>query len=102
MKQYLMHINGEWLGENLNKMDVINPATNKSVGTVPGGGEDETNQAVEAAHQAFDSWSKETAYKRSAYLKRLNDLMLENMEELAQTMTLEMGKPINESIGEVK
>src|SRR5699024_344654 len=102
MKQYLMHINGEWAGKNLDTMDVINPATNKSIGTVPAGGEDETNQAIEAAHQAFGPWSKETAYVRSGHLKRLNELMLDHMEELAQIMTLEMGKPINESRGEVK
>lgn len=102
MKQYLMHINGKWVGENLDTMEVANPATNKGIGTVPVGAEDETNQAIEAAHKAFATWSQETAYERSRLLKRLNDLMLENTEELAQIMTLEMGKPINESRGEVK
>lgn len=102
MKQYLMHINGEWVGDNLETMDITNPATNKNVGTVPVGGEDETNQAIDAAHEAFESWSKETAYTRSELLKRLNKLMLDNTEELAKIMTLEMGKPINESRGEVK
>ncbi|HLR04008.1 MAG TPA: NAD-dependent succinate-semialdehyde dehydrogenase [Virgibacillus sp.] len=102
MKQYLMNINGEWVGQDLNTMDVINPATNENIGTVPVGGEKETNQAIDAAHKAFASWSKETAYVRSGMLKRLNELMLENTEELAQIMTLEMGKPINESRGEVK
>src|SRR5699024_8512998 len=47
-------------------------------------------------------WSGLTAYERTAYLKRFNDLILENQEELAQIMTLEMGKPINESRGEAK
>lgn len=102
MKQYLMNINGEWVGQDLNTMDVINPATNENIGTVPVGGEEETNQAIDAAHQAFASWSKETAYVRSDMLKRLNELMLENTEELAKIMTLEMGKPISESRGEVK
>lgn len=101
MKQYKMHINGEWLGENLDTMDVINPATTKRIGTVPYGGEQETNQAIDAAHEAFKTWSAETAYTRSNRLKQLNDLMLENKEELAQIMTEEMGKPIEESRGEV-
>lgn len=101
MKQYKMHINGDWIDETLDTMDVINPATNTRIGTVPYGGEEETNQAIDAAHAAFGTWSKETAYTRSNLLKRLNDLMLENKEELAQIMTQEMGKPIQESRGEV-
>ena len=102
MKNYLMHINGNWTGEGLDTLEVINPANNETVGAVPVGGEAEANQAIEAAHDAFGPWSGLTAYERTAYLKRFNDLILENQEELAQIMTLEMGKPINESRGEVK
>lgn len=102
MKNYLMHINGNWTGGNLDTLEVINPANNKTIGTVPVGGEGEANLAIEAAHDAFGPWSGLTAYERIAYLKRFNDLILENQEELAHIMTLEMGKPINESRGEVK
>ena len=101
MENYAMHINGNWVGEELDTLSVINPANNETVGTVPVGGEAEANKAIEAAHHAFGAWSKLTAYERSAYLERLHDLMLENQEELAQIMTLEMGKPIHESRGEV-
>lgn len=101
MREYLLHINGEWVGENLEKMEVVNPANGEVVGTVPRGGEAETEAAIEAAYSAFQSWSKLTAYERSAYLKKLYELMLENQEELAEIMTLEMGKPIKESRGEV-
>src|SRR5690625_3102891 len=96
MKNYLMHINGSWTGEGLDTLEVINPANNETVGAVPVGGEAEAQQAIEAAHDAFGPWSGLTAYERTAYLKRFNDLILENQEELAQIMTLEMGKPINE------
>lgn len=101
MKKYLMHLNGNWVGEELETLNVVNPANNETIGTVPIGGEAEADLAIESAHQAFASWSSLTAYERAAYLQRLHDLMLENREELAQTMTLEMGKPINESRGEV-
>src|SRR5690606_8980706 len=101
MREYLLHINGEWVGENLEKMEVVNPANGEVVGTVPRGGDTETEAAIEAAYSAFQSWSKLTAYERSAYLKKLYELMLENQEELAEIMTLEMGKPIKESRGEV-
>ncbi len=97
---YLMHINGEDVGAELPKIDVINPANGEKVGSVPNGGKAEAKRAIEAAHTAFSSWSRLTAYERSNYLKKLNDLILENQEELAKTMTLEMGKPISQSIGE--
>ncbi|MEC5423055.1 NAD-dependent succinate-semialdehyde dehydrogenase [Virgibacillus sp. C22-A2] len=98
---YLMNINGEWVGEDLDTLKVTNPANGEHVGTVPNGGEEEAQQAIEAAHEAFGSWSELTAYDRAGYLKKLHQLMLENQEELARIMTLEMGKPIHESRGEV-
>ncbi|HLS07865.1 NAD-dependent succinate-semialdehyde dehydrogenase [Lentibacillus sp.] len=99
---YLMNINGEWVGNELDVLDVVNPANGEVVGTVPYGGEKEAEQAVDAAYEAFQSWSCLTAHDRAGYLKKLNQLMLENVEELAQLMTIEMGKPIHESRGEVK
>lgn len=98
---YLMTINGESVGENLEKIDIINPGTNEVVGTVPKGGEAEADLAIKAAHDAFEGWADLTAYDRAAYLKKLNDLLIENKEELGRMMTLEMGKPITQSIGEV-
>ncbi|NYF24829.1 NAD-dependent succinate-semialdehyde dehydrogenase [Sporosarcina sp. JAI121] len=100
MRDYLMYINGEWVGKDLEKLEVKNPANGKVVGSVPIGGEIETNQAIDSAHEAFQTWSQTTAYERAKYLKKLNDLILENQEELAQIMTIEMGKPIKESRGE--
>ncbi|MFD1362094.1 NAD-dependent succinate-semialdehyde dehydrogenase [Lentibacillus salinarum] len=99
---YLMNINGEWVGQERETLDVVNPANGETVGTVPYGGEKEAEQAVDAAYDAFQSWSALTAHDRVGYLKKLNQLMLDHQEELAQLMTAEMGKPINESRGEVK
>ncbi len=64
-------------------------------------GEKEANEAIDAAYDAFQSWSQTTAYERAIYLKKLYELMIEHRDDLAQIMTMEMGKPINESIGEV-
>ncbi|HLR52899.1 MAG TPA: NAD-dependent succinate-semialdehyde dehydrogenase [Candidatus Avamphibacillus sp.] len=102
MKHYLMYINGEWIGEKFAKATVINPANEEEVGTVPVGGKKETTEAIDAAHKAFQTWSKTTAYERADYLHKFYQLMLDNKEDLAQTMTVEMGKPINESRGEVE
>jgi len=100
MRDYLMYINGEWIGKDLEKLEVKNPANGQVVGSVPIGGENETNQAIDSAYEAFKTWSQTTAYERAKYLKKLNDLILENQEDLAQLMTIEMGKPIKESRGE--
>lgn len=103
MLDYLMTINGKKVGADLNKMEVINPANGEVVGTVPYGGKQEALLAIEAADTAFQEWSKRTAYERAAYLKRLHQLMLqeENRIELAKIMTLEMGKPYTQALGEV-
>src|SRR5699024_668355 len=102
MKHYLMYINGEWIGEKFAKATVINPANEEEVGTVPVGGKKETTEAIDAAHKAFQTWSKTTAYERADYLNKYYQIMIDNKEDLAQTMTVEMSKPINESRGEVE
>lgn len=101
LKNYLMYINGEWIGGGFDQLEVTNPANGSVVGTVPNGGEKEANEAIEAAHEAFQTWSQLTVYERGGYLKKLHQRILEHEEELAQIMTAEMGKPIKESRGEV-
>lgn len=97
----LVYINGNWIGEDLDKIEVKNPASGELVGTVPNVGRKETRDAIDAAYKAFPEWSKLTAYERSAYLEKLYDLMIESSDELAKMMTLEMGKPLAEAKGEV-
>lgn len=101
IKVYENYINGEWVGKESATREVINPVTNEIIGYVPNGGTEETRAAIEAAHEAFLTWSQTTAYERGKLLRKLQDLILENKEELAKIMTLEMGKPIRESRGEV-
>jgi succinate-semialdehyde dehydrogenase / glutarate-semialdehyde dehydrogenase len=98
----LNYIDGKWVGEKLDKIKVTNPATGELVGTVPNAGEKETKQAIVAAHQAFTDWSKRTAENRAELLRRYFTLILENEESLARLMTEENGKPLKESIGEVR
>src|SRR5690625_2213938 len=102
MKKHGMYVNGQWVGRALEELVVHNPANGEQVGSVPFGGETETTEAIDAAHEAFQTWSQTTPYERAGYLKKLNELILDHVEELAQLMTIEMGKPIKESRGEVK
>ena len=95
-------INGEWVdADSKETLAVTNPANGSIIGTVPKLGAAETERAVDAAASAFQSWRLLTAKQRSSCLKKLADLMLENTEDLAKLMTIEQGKPLAESRGEV-
>ncbi|MDR9797307.1 NAD-dependent succinate-semialdehyde dehydrogenase [Aeribacillus pallidus] len=97
-----MYVNGEWIEAKDGKtISVMNPSTGKTIANVPNGGRFETRQAIEAAEHAFKSWSKLTANDRAQYLLKLRDLMHEYKDELAEIVSLEMGKPITEAKGEV-
>lgn len=98
----LLYIDGDWTGKQLDKIAVKNPATGERVGTVPNAGRKETRAAIEAAYKAFPKWSRLTAYERSLYLEKLYGFMMETKNELANLITLEMGKPLLEAKAEVE
>ena len=96
------YIDGAWCGADSGAtVEVNNPATGEILGTVPKMGADETRRAIEAAEKAWPAWRAKLAKERAAILRRWHDLMLENAEDLAVLMTLEQGKPLAESKGEV-
>ena len=80
---------------------VRNPATGEQIGTVPVCGAAETRRAIEAAEAARHAWAARPAKERSAVLRRLNDLLLANQDDLALIMTSEQGKPLAEAKGEI-
>ncbi|WP_169569051.1 NADP-dependent succinate-semialdehyde dehydrogenase [Sneathiella limimaris] len=95
-------INGVWSDADSGKtIDVTNPATGEVIGTVPEMGADETRRAIEAARDAMPEWAAKTAKERATILRKWNDLLLENADDLARLMTMEMGKPLAEAKGEV-
>ncbi|MBL4906301.1 MAG: NADP-dependent succinate-semialdehyde dehydrogenase [Sneathiella sp.] len=95
-------INGQWCdADNGKTIDVINPATGEKIGTVPEMGEAETRRAIAAAKAAMPEWAGKTAKERANILRKWHDLMLDNTDDLARLMTIEMGKPIAEAKGEV-
>ena len=98
-----MYINGEWSESTSGKkFESINPATGEVLGTVPDGGAEDAAAAVDAAAEAFTSWSQTSAYDRSRYLYRIYEAMMDSKEELARTMTEEQGKPLKASRNEVQ
>ena len=96
------YIDGEWIASDSgDTISVNNPANLKEIGTVPKCGTSETKKAIEAANKAWPDWKSKSARQRSDVLRKWFDLIIKNKEELAQIMTIEQGKPINESRGEI-
>src|SRR4051812_46728852 len=96
------YINGEWLdADDKATLPVYNPADGVQIGTVPRMGAAETRRAIETAHAAMAGWRAKTAKERSAILRKWFDLMMTNQEDLAVLMTVEQGKPLAESRGEI-
>ena len=95
-------IDGKWVQADSGQTIVVkNPATGEAIGEVPALGAAETRRAIEAAHRAQAAWRAMLAKDRAAILRKLNDLMLANADDLAVIMTAEQGKPLAESKGEI-
>jgi succinate-semialdehyde dehydrogenase/glutarate-semialdehyde dehydrogenase len=96
------YIDGAWVNARSNAtINVDNPATGEIVGTVPKLGGAETREAIEAAERALPAWRKKTAKERAVVLRKWFDLMMQHQDDLAKLMTVEQGKPLAESKGEV-
>ncbi|NSY40448.1 succinate-semialdehyde dehydrogenase [Leisingera sp. ANG59] len=96
-------IGGVWKdAESAKTVDVIDPASQAVLGTVPDMGGAETRAAIEAAEAAFKGWKARTHAERAEALERWHDLMIDNLEDLALLLTLEQGKPLAESRGEIR
>ncbi|HJS21884.1 MAG TPA: NADP-dependent succinate-semialdehyde dehydrogenase [Steroidobacteraceae bacterium] len=96
------YIDGEWRDAASGQaIDVINPATQKRIGTVPRMGVAETRAAIEAANAAWPAWARRTAKERAVILRRWYELMMANQDDLGVLMTAEQGKPLTEAKGEI-
>src|SRR6201988_5309714 len=96
------YVDGKWgQAAGGGTVGVDNPATGEIIGKVPKLSGAETRHAIEAANEAFKSLSARTAKECANVLRKWFDLMMENQEDLARLMTLEQGKPLTESRGEV-
>ncbi|KQZ62151.1 NAD-dependent succinate-semialdehyde dehydrogenase [Rhizobium sp. Root149] len=96
-------IGGQWmLAASGRSIDVIDPAAQSVVGTVPDMGATETRMAIEAAASAYGPWRKKTHAERAALLEAWQALMLEHIEDLALILTIEQGKPLDEARGEIR
>ncbi len=93
---------GEWCdADDGATFAVTNPATGKTICTVPDLTRAETARAIEAARVAQKDWAAHTGKERAAILRRWYELMVANADDLAAILTAEMGKPLPEAKGEI-
>jgi len=90
------YIDGKWIDPiNLNDFAVTNPANEERIGTISLGGAADADRAISAAKRAFESYSATSPNERLPLLKRIVDVYQARSEELAETISLEMGAPIS-------
>lgn len=95
-------IDDTWVqSDSSDVLQAFNPATGKSIAQVPISTQDETSRAVEAAQAAFESWRNVPIIERVKYLFRMKAALENHAEELARVNTLNHGKTIEESRGDV-
>ncbi|WP_417255048.1 NAD-dependent succinate-semialdehyde dehydrogenase [Celeribacter sp.] len=82
-------------------MNVVDPATRLTLGTVPQLSHDEIERAISGAVSTQKEWAALTAQKRSTVLRRWFDLIVENVNDLARILTAEQGKPLTEARNEI-
>ena len=98
-----LFVGGEWVEASATggTFDVVNPANGEVLATLPDGGREEMRRAIEAAAEVQREWGETTAVYRAGILREAARLMHERKEHLAKVMTLEQGKPLAESRGEI-
>jgi succinate-semialdehyde dehydrogenase/glutarate-semialdehyde dehydrogenase len=96
------YLDGAWCDADAGAtVPVSNPATGEQIGTVPKMGAAETRRAIAAAARAWPAWRGKTGKERSIILRKWYDLMMANVDDLGMIMTIEQGKPLAESKGEI-
>ena len=89
------YINGEWVEPSTSdRLDVINPATEESIGQVPLGGQEDVDKAVAAAVAAFESFGSTTKEERIELLSKIIDVYKTRIPEIAGVISEEMGAPL--------
>src|SRR4028118_1001808 len=98
-----LFVAGEWTDSASSgaTFDVTNPAARTPTPPPPAAGREEMQRAIDAAAAAQEEWAATTAAYRAGIMRRATDLMHERKEHLATVMTLEQGKPLAESCGEI-
>ncbi|WP_420996335.1 NAD-dependent succinate-semialdehyde dehydrogenase [Cupriavidus sp. 30B13] len=96
-----LYIDGQWHRDGRDTLNVVEPATEQILGTLPKASPEDVAQALEAAERAFKGWSRTSPLERSDLLRKTASLMRERIGRIAVLITRELGKPLVESEREV-
>jgi len=97
------YVDGEWVAPDTDRyLDIINPATAKSIGKVPMSTKADVDKAIQAAQDAFWDWRSTPPIVRSRYLFKMKEILEKHFEEIARITVQEHGKAIDEARGEVR
>ena len=95
-------INGKWQNSSSNETyEVINPATEEILGEVSKANKNDVHLALDAAKKGLELWKNTSPWERSKILRKISELIRKKTDVLSNWLTLEVGKPITESPGEV-
>ena len=97
-----LYIGGQWVDGAEGVFGVEDPSTGETIAEVADAGPDDAVRALSAAAERQAEWAGKAPRERGEMLRRAYELMVERSDELALVMTLEMGKPLSESVAEVK
>jgi acyl-CoA reductase-like NAD-dependent aldehyde dehydrogenase len=100
MSTHGLYLGGQWRRTE-SALSVVNPATGETVGQVCTVARSEVAQALHTAHSAWGAWRGLTGKARGDYLRKIADHVERRGEEIARSITLENGKPLAQSVGEV-
>ncbi|MEY2771654.1 MAG: hypothetical protein RIQ38_2073 [Pseudomonadota bacterium] len=97
-----LYIDGEFLPADGRKtQDILNPASHAVLGQLPHASTGDLDRALAAAARAFEHWKKTSPLERSKILRKAGELMRERAAEIGRGITMDQGKPLAESTGEV-
>lgn len=96
------YIDGKFIeADGRDTLPVVNPATQETIGQLPKATPQDLDQALAAAARAFETWKHSSPTVRSDILRKVAQLSRERAQEIGRNMTLDMGKPLAEAVGEV-
>jgi acyl-CoA reductase-like NAD-dependent aldehyde dehydrogenase len=93
VEDYPMYVAGEWVHSGA-RLEATSPASGEVIGTVPEGTREDVRRAIAAAGEAWPAWAARSAFERAAAMERVADIIEERSEDLARTLTLDQGKPL--------
>jgi succinate-semialdehyde dehydrogenase/glutarate-semialdehyde dehydrogenase len=100
--QLSLYIDGEFIhGGGRREQDVLNPATGQVIGLLPHATREDLDRALAAAARAFTTWKKSSPMERSKVLRKVAELARERAQDIGRGITMDQGKPLAESVGEV-